>query len=218
MHRNQKRCLCGHVAAAWDTHVEACRSCCGCSRELPCEISKSWSPSTWEKMASARLHSSRRGKASGSVKRADSSAAATSQGTPTSVVGALDSQVVASQSTPHAAAGGATDTVSRAGKSLSPASSPSLQTGGDETSAAHRSSSVLTHRSPVTTGHRSLVSIDLGSPVSHRSRPTGHQSDRAVQLGPYPVVRDAVPVTGIIGRVTRRLGPLSLIGVGESPF
>ncbi len=72
IHRNQKRCLCGHVAAAWDTHAEACRSCCGCSRELPCEISKSYSPSTWEKMASARLHSSRRGKASGSVKRADS--------------------------------------------------------------------------------------------------------------------------------------------------
>ncbi len=85
MHRNQKRCLCGHVAAVWDTHVEACRSCCGCSKDAPCVISKTWSPSTWEKMAAARLHSSRRGKASGSGKREASKAAATSQGPSTAV-------------------------------------------------------------------------------------------------------------------------------------
>ncbi len=117
MKYNQKRCHCGHVAAVWDTHTDLCRSCCGCSRELPCGTSKSWSPTTWEKMASARLYSSRRRKSSGSAKRADMATATSSQSTPTSVAGCSDSQLDVSLSTTHAPAGGAEDTVS-AGKSL----------------------------------------------------------------------------------------------------
>ncbi len=76
MNRNQKHCKCGHVTATWDTHTDRCKTCCGCCRELPCGISKSWSPETWVKCQAARVYSGRKktskpratGKTKGSVR------------------------------------------------------------------------------------------------------------------------------------------------------
>ena len=51
--------LCGHVKIRLDNHKQ-CLKCCGCSRFIPCIISKKWKGSTWESVEKRR--SSAKGK------------------------------------------------------------------------------------------------------------------------------------------------------------
>ncbi len=155
MQRSQKRPRCGHAAALWDSHTDRCRSCCGCSRELPCGTSKAWSPERWEKAALSRSHSSRvarRGKSLGPGRA--KAAAATSQGAPTTVGGIPDITVVAGQGTLENEV--TLTTVSAEGPSQAPAITLShTQTECAETIAAtgqpvHRSTGQPGNRS---TGH-----------------------------------------------------------------
>jgi hypothetical protein len=51
--------LCGHGKIRLDNH-ERCLTCCGCSRSVPCSVSKEWKGSTWETVEKKR--SSAKGK------------------------------------------------------------------------------------------------------------------------------------------------------------
>ncbi len=171
MQRNQKRCGCGHAAALWDTHIDMCRSCCGCSSVLPCGISSTWSPQRWAKVETARLYSSRRGKASGAGKR--TRAAATSQGTP--IVSPHDNTQVAGQGA--TAASVATRDIASAGGSLPLAktlSRSATDSASLSRSATHSEQAIAADRSPVT-GHRSPVTGQYRSPVT-KGPVTGHRS------------------------------------------
>ncbi len=183
MQPGQKRCLCGHVTAEWDTHVTKCRSCCGCSRLLPCGISKAWSPEMWEKVESARTHVSRRGKSSKTgAGRVTKKAASTSQAAAVPTVGPLDIEVVESLGTPEKET---PQTRSQLGVvSQPPAISVRLiKTTVKGTSAARRAP-VTSHRSPVillleVTGHESSCTGHRSLPVTgHRPPVTSHRSDR----------------------------------------
>ncbi len=202
MNSSQKRPRCGHVVAMWDSHTEKCKSCCGCCRELPCFISKTWSPETWEKAALSRTHTSRvsrRGKSSGTGR--GKPAAATSPGTPATVGGHPDNSMVARQGT-SANVEVTLDKVSAEGPSQTSASTLSHpQTESTETIAAtgqpgnrstgqpgnrstghkgHRSSShraVSVTGSPVNRSSKSPVNRSTGSPVN---RSTGHRSSSPV--------------------------------------
>ncbi len=50
---------CGHRRSDWDNHT-TCLSCCGCSRQNPCNISGAWPEETWDLAESRRSYQSRK--------------------------------------------------------------------------------------------------------------------------------------------------------------
>ena len=49
---------CGHKRSDWDNH-KRCLSCCGCSRDQPCAVSRVWKSTTWDRAEKRKTYKSR---------------------------------------------------------------------------------------------------------------------------------------------------------------
>ncbi len=211
---------CGHKKAEWDNHPH-CLSCCGCSKEHACLVSREWVGDTWKKAAKhkrGRTYASRRKSSPARITSVSGGADFMAEAAPTTTE--CQSPVpplAAAGSRPLATSGNAENTASvvTSARALSSTSGNTPCRGRDPMT---KDKGVNSQVRPTT--HRSKVTRDLSpasGPMSCIDKGSTAQ-DKSVSPAPASVLLNLVSDSLDPGQVTRASSPTagSMLDTGKS--